>query len=90
MTIRPVLYGDTRDSPAVRRAPVAGDCRRTASARLPVAWTVGCSGALFMLFGAVRTNLLPAAFFGIPERFSVFAAALFNAALGVALFRDFR
>lgn len=43
-----------------------------------------------MLCGAVGTGVLPAAYFGIPERFSVFTAALFNAALGVALFRDFR
>ena len=45
---------------------------------------------IMMLCGAVGTGVLPAAYFGIPERFSVFAAALFNAALGVALFRDFR
>ena len=35
---------------------------------------------IMMLCGAVGTGVLPTACFGIPERFSVFAAALFNAA----------
>ncbi len=44
---------------------------------------------LFMLFGAVETNLLPAAFFGIPERFRVFSVVGFNAVLDIRLFRGF-
>lgn len=44
---------------------------------------------LLMVAGAVGTGIVPAAYFGIPERFSVFAAAGFNAVLGVCLYRGF-
>ena len=39
-----------------------------------------------MLVGAMGTKLVPTEYFGIIERFSVFAATGFNAALGVHLF----
>lgn len=39
--------------------------------------------------GAVGAGIIPLEYFGIPERFSVFAAAGFNAVLGVYLFRGF-
>ena len=39
-----------------------------------------------MLVGAVGMKLFPAAYFGVVERFSVFAATGFNAALGIHLF----
>ena len=39
-----------------------------------------------MLAGAVGMKLVPADYFGVVERFSVFAATGFNAALGVQLF----
>ena len=39
-----------------------------------------------MLVGAVGTKLVPAQYFGIVERFSVFAATGFNAALGIHLY----
>ena len=39
-----------------------------------------------MLVGAVSMKLVPAAYFGVVERFSVFAATGFNAALGIHLF----
>ena len=39
-----------------------------------------------MLVGALGMKLVPAAYFGIVERFSVFAATGFNAALGMHLF----
>ena len=39
-----------------------------------------------MLVGAVGMNLVPAAYFGVVERLSVFAATGFNAALGLHLF----
>lgn len=39
-----------------------------------------------MLLGAIGTGVMPAEYFGIPERFSVFAATGFNAALGIHLF----
>lgn len=39
-----------------------------------------------MLVGAVGMKLFPAAYFGVAERFSVFAATGFNAALGIHLF----
>ena len=46
--------------------------------------------ALFlMLAGAVGVNVVAPAYFGIVERFSVFAAAGFNAVLGVYLFLGF-
>ena len=39
-----------------------------------------------MLVGAMGMKLVPAAYFGVVERFSVFAATGFNAALGIHLF----
>lgn len=39
-----------------------------------------------MLIGALGTKLVPAEYFGVVERFSVFAATGFNAALGLHLF----
>ena len=39
-----------------------------------------------MLVGAVGMKLVPATYFGVVERFSVFAATGFNAALGIHLF----
>lgn len=39
-----------------------------------------------MLVGALGMNIVPAACFGVVERFSVFAATGFNAALGLHLF----
>lgn len=47
-----------------------------------------CAGIalLLMLAGAVGINIVPADYFGIAERFSVFAAAGFNASLGIQLF----
>lgn len=39
-----------------------------------------------MIFGAIGTGAFPAEYFGIPERFSVFAATGFSAALGLHLF----
>ena len=44
---------------------------------------------LLMFAGAVGTNIVPREFFGIPERFSVFAATGFNAVLGIYLFHGF-
>lgn len=40
-----------------------------------------------MLVGAVGMKLVPPQYFGVVERFSVFAATGFNAALGIHLFR---
>ena len=47
-----------------------------------------CAGIALgmMLVGAVGMKLVPAEYFGVVERFSVFAATGFNAALGVHLF----
>lgn len=56
-----------------------------------VSLAVWASIALGMMFlGAVGTGILPRAYFGIPERFSVFAATGFNAVLGVYLFNEFK
>lgn len=43
----------------------------------------------FMFMGAIGTNVVAKEYFGIPERFSVFAATGFNAVLGIYLFRGF-
>ena len=40
-----------------------------------------------MLVGALGMNIVPKAYFGVVERFSVFAAVGYNAVLGVQLFR---
>lgn len=42
-----------------------------------------------MLIGAIGQGLVPPQFFGIVERFSVFAAVGFNAVLGAQLFQGF-
>ncbi|MDL2300023.1 DUF998 domain-containing protein [Clostridiaceae bacterium OttesenSCG-928-D20] len=42
-----------------------------------------------MLAGAIGVNLVPPGYFGIPERFSVFAGMGFAAVLGIYLFRGF-
>ncbi|MDL2311196.1 DUF998 domain-containing protein [Peptostreptococcaceae bacterium OttesenSCG-928-C18] len=44
---------------------------------------------LLMLIGAIGVNVVPSEYFGIPERFSVFAATIFNAILGIYLFKGF-
>ncbi|MDE7362613.1 MAG: DUF998 domain-containing protein [Oscillospiraceae bacterium] len=44
---------------------------------------------LLMFAGAIGTGVVPKEFFGIPERFSVFAATGFNAVLGVCLYNGF-
>lgn len=44
---------------------------------------------LLMFVGAIGTGVVPKEFFGIPERFSVFAATGFNAVLGICLFNGF-
>lgn len=41
-----------------------------------------------MLVGALGMKIVPAAYFGVVGRFSVFAATGFNAALGIHLFCD--
>ena len=51
-------------------------------------WALGAF--LMMLLGAIGTGTVPAAYFGIPERLSVFAATGFNAVLGVYLVRGFK
>ena len=46
--------------------------------------------ALTMMFvGAIGMKAVPPEYFGIVERFSVFAAVGFNAFLGILLFNDF-
>ncbi|MGP6145887.1 DUF998 domain-containing protein [Jeotgalibaca sp. A122] len=44
---------------------------------------------VFMFLGAIGTGVVPEAYSGIPERFSVFAATAFNAVLGIYLFNGF-
>ncbi len=47
-----------------------------------------CAGIALgmMLVGALGMNIVPKAYFGVVERFSVFAAAGFNAVLGIHLY----
>jgi len=47
-----------------------------------------CAGVALgmMLVGAMGMKIVPAGYFGVVERFSVFAATGFNAALGIHLF----
>lgn len=40
-----------------------------------------------MLVGALGMNIVPKEYFGVVERFSVFAAVGYNAVLGIELFR---
>jgi hypothetical protein len=44
---------------------------------------------IMMLVGAVGQGMVPSDYFGIVERFSVFAAVGFNAVLGIKLFQGF-
>jgi len=44
---------------------------------------------LFMFLGSVGVGIVPSQYFGIPERFSVFAATGFNMILGLYLFNGF-
>lgn len=44
---------------------------------------------IFMITGAIGTGIVPEAYFGIPECFSVFAATTFNVILGIYLFNGF-
>ena len=43
-----------------------------------------------MLVGSIGTGVMPPEYFGIVERFSVFAAVGFNAVLGCYLFNGFK
>ena len=52
---------------------------------------IGAAVALAMMFaGAIGSAAVPKAYFGIAERFSVFAAVGFTAFLGLCLFRGFK
>ena len=62
----------------------------TAGAKSKACRSYGVCAAValgMMLVGAVGMKLVPAEYFGVVERFSVFAATGFNAALGIHLFR---
>ena len=48
-------------------------------------WAIICLTAMFI--GPIGTALLPQAVFGLFERFSTFSAVVFNAVLGIWLFR---
>ncbi len=45
---------------------------------------------VLMMVGSIGTGIVPPQYFGIAERFSVFAAAGFNAVLGMYLFHGFK
>lgn len=50
-------------------------------------WATVALGLMFA--GAIGVGVVPLDYFGIPERFSVFAATGFNAVLGIYLFNGF-
>lgn len=63
----------------------------TAGAKSKACRSYGVCAAValgMMLVGAVGMKLVPPQYFGVVERFSVFAATGFNAALGIHLFRE--
>ena len=65
---------------------MAGGYRDRRYRRL-AAWA---TAALVLMFtGAIGVGIVPPEYFGIPERFSVFAATGFNAVLGICLFNGF-
>lgn len=62
---------------------IGGLCQKTCPTL--AMWAVIALG--LMLAGAIGVNVVPPSYFGIPERFSVFAAAGFQAVLGIYLFQ---
>ena len=50
-------------------------------------WAIAALSMMFI--GAIGTGIVPEAYFGIVERFSVFSAIGFNAVLGIYLLRGF-
>lgn len=50
-------------------------------------WAIAALSMMFI--GAIGTGIVPEAYFGIVERFSVFSATGFNAVLGIYLVRGF-
>lgn len=63
---------------------IAGGFRNHTNRRLAIAAAI----ALAMMFvGAIGTNVVPADYFGVAERFSVFSATGFNGILGFFLYR---
>lgn len=62
---------------------IGGFCQKTCPTL--AMWAVIALG--MMLAGAIGVNVVPPSYFGIPERFSVFAAAGFQAVLGIYLFQ---
>jgi hypothetical membrane protein len=65
---------------------VVAGCRRKEAREIGV-WAA--AALLMMLLGSVGTSVVPPEYFGVAERFSVFAAVGFNAVLGWYLFRGF-
>lgn len=62
---------------------IGGFCQKTCPTL--AMWAVIALG--LMLVGAIGVNVVPPSYFGIPERFSVFAAAGFQAVLGIYLYQ---
>ena len=50
---------------------------------------LAAAALIMMMVGAIGQGAVPTQYFGIVERFSVFAAVGFNAVLGVYLFKGF-
>ena len=65
---------------------IVGGCREKRYRKLAI-WAILALALMFM--GSIGTGVVPPQYFGIAERFSVFAAIGFNAVLGVYLFLGF-
>ena len=65
---------------------IAG-CRKAEVRRI---WILAAIALAMMMIGAIGQSLVPPYYFGIVERFSVFAAVGFNAVLGLYLFEGFK
>lgn len=62
-------------------------CLKSSGHKRLAAWAIVALSMMFI--GAIGTGIVPEAYFGIVERFSVFSALGFNAVLGIYLLRGF-
>lgn len=66
---------------------IISGCLKNGGCKSLAAWAIVALSMMFI--GAIGTGIVPKAYFGIVERFSVFSAIGFNAVLGIYLLRGF-